>query len=194
VRLRTRQSFPFSEACFLDLGVVPPGLLWSYCTAHSPHDAAWKAKEDGLSSPRLQRHYPAPDACNQRAGLVSVVFANLLTALDQTVLRLQTSWSNVPSVLCKRSLLVHFGTSSGLNRSPSRSSSTSSCHWGTAKAAGTAGSGAAGVAGTAGAAGAAGAADTNGGSLIGGGGQVRKNRANQPSPLIARARRGVRPF
>ena len=36
----------------------------------------------------------------------------------------------MPSVLCTRSLLVHVGTSSGLNRSPSRSSSTSSCHWG----------------------------------------------------------------
>ena len=30
--------------------------------------------------------------------------------------------------------------------------------------------------------------------MIGGGGQVRKNHANQPSPLIARARRGVRPL
>jgi hypothetical protein len=77
-------------------GDIPPGLLWSRRTVRSPHEAVWKVEDEGLASPRLQRSYPAPGACNQRAGLASVVLANF-----------QTSWSNVPGVLCTRSLLVH---------------------------------------------------------------------------------------
>ena len=105
----------------------------------SSHDAVWKVEDEGLASPRLQRSYPAPGACNQWAGLVSVVLANLRTTPDHTasihvcrrVCRAcQASWPGVPGAMCACSLLVHVGTSSGLNRSPSRSSSTSSCHWG----------------------------------------------------------------
>ena len=43
---------------------------------------------------------------------------------------LQASWSDVPSVLCTCSLLVHVGTSSGLSHSPGRSSSAASGNWG----------------------------------------------------------------
>ena len=65
-------------------GGIPPGLLWSRRTVRSPHNAVWKVEDEGLASPRLQRSYPAPGACNQWVGLASVVLANLPTAPDHT--------------------------------------------------------------------------------------------------------------
>ena len=97
MRLCNRQSFPFSAAFFLDLerpdtpasraearGDIPPEFVWSRNTVRSPHGAVWKVEDEGLASPRLQRYNPAPGACNQWAGLVCVVLANLPTAPDHT--------------------------------------------------------------------------------------------------------------
>jgi hypothetical protein len=63
VRLRIRQSFPFSEARFLGLGGSAlqrrgpspggggaTGLLWPRRTTRSPRDAAWKVEGEGLAS------------------------------------------------------------------------------------------------------------------------------------------------